>query len=90
MDEKKLLKKCKIIFIGSPHKLYKKLKFSKKHKVIDCWGFLKGKNAKKILITGVSGFIGQNFLEYIKKNILKYMQFIIQPNHIKNLKVYSI
>jgi len=47
VDEKKLLKKCKIIFIGSPHKLYKKLKFSKKHKVIDCWGFLKGKNAKK-------------------------------------------
>ena len=27
---------------------------------------------KKILITGVSGFIGQNFLEYIKKkNIFK-------------------
>ena len=46
VDEKNLLKKCKVIFIGSPHKLYKKIKFSKKHKVIDCWGFLNGKNAK--------------------------------------------
>lgn len=43
VNEKTLIKKCKIIFIGSPHKSYKKLKFNKNHKIIDCWGFFNGK-----------------------------------------------
>jgi len=36
---KVILKKCKIIFIGTPHLIFKKLNFKNK-KIIDCWNFL--------------------------------------------------
>ena len=34
-----ILNKCKIIFIGTPHLVFKKINFKNK-KVIDCWNFL--------------------------------------------------
>ena len=37
------IKKCDIIIIASPHKKYKKLKFTRKTKVIDCWNFYESK-----------------------------------------------
>lgn len=40
-SEKKILNECKIIFIGCPHDQYKKIKFKKNIKLIDCWGFVK-------------------------------------------------
>jgi UDP-N-acetyl-D-mannosaminuronic acid dehydrogenase len=33
-----ILKKCKIVFIGCPHKVYSKIKYGKNIKVINCWG----------------------------------------------------
>ncbi len=36
-----LLKKIDIIFVGCPHTVYRKLKFSKKIKLVDCWNFFK-------------------------------------------------
>tara|TARA_Y100000768_G_C23981499_1_gene686079 strand:+ start:879 stop:2069 length:1191 start_codon:yes stop_codon:yes gene_type:complete len=39
VDTKNLLTKCEIIFIGCPHQKYKKIKFHKRHHVVDCWGF---------------------------------------------------
>lgn len=34
-----LLKKCKILILGCPHKIYKNIKLKKNQKIIDCWGF---------------------------------------------------
>ena len=33
----KVLKSCKVLFIGLAHSIYKKIDF-KNHKLIDCWG----------------------------------------------------
>ena len=40
VSTKKILNTCKIIFIGCPHDQYKKIKFKKNIKVVDCWGFI--------------------------------------------------
>ena len=39
----KIIKNCKIIFIGCPHDIYNKIKFPKDIKVVDCWGFIQNK-----------------------------------------------
>ena len=39
----KIIKNCKIIFIGCPHDIYNKIKFPKNIKVVDCWGFIQNK-----------------------------------------------
>lgn len=36
----KMLQTCEIIFIGCPHDEYKKIKFNRSIKIIDCWGFV--------------------------------------------------
>jgi UDP-N-acetyl-D-mannosaminuronic acid dehydrogenase len=41
VDQKILLQKCTIIFIGCPHDIYKKIKFKKNIKIVDCWDFVR-------------------------------------------------
>ena len=44
IDKNNLIKKCKIIIIGTPHSAYAYLKIPKSKKIIDLWGITKKNN----------------------------------------------
>lgn len=41
INKKDLIKKSNIIIVATPHKAYKKLRFSKKKEIVDVWGLFK-------------------------------------------------
>ena len=45
--KEKLVKSCDVVIVGVPHSAYKELFIPKRVEVIDLWGVIKGKDAKK-------------------------------------------
>tara|TARA_B100000686_G_scaffold197784_2_gene204636 strand:+ start:31 stop:1233 length:1203 start_codon:yes stop_codon:yes gene_type:complete len=41
ISKEQLIKECDIVIIGAPHTAYKKIKISKKKKIVDIWGLLR-------------------------------------------------